>query len=276
MHPSKPRTCGAILTVLGLVLTLGPRMAWAEQKGKTKQNPRASSLEVEGEVVLASLMALGDGHLQKFADGFALLATRQEVLAADWALIKAPLQQFADLNVPAVVWFALPSGEYWTLDEGHIDEKLSSRAYFPRLLSGETVIGDLVVSTSTGKNVAIVAVPVMREKKVVGILGCSIYLDKVSEQIKREMALRQNMIFYSFDAQPLLALEWDQSLIFTRPQELGPEIDQVFRKMLTKEKGSITYRFRGKERTVIFQKSNVTKWWYAFGLVPEAKEEARR
>lgn len=276
MQPSTPRKCGAILAVLGLVLALSPQMAGAEQQGKVKKVPQASSFDVEGNVALASLMSLGDGHLKKFADGFALLATRQEVLAGDWAAIKAPLQQLADLNVPAVVWYALPSGEYWTLDEGHIDEKLSSRAYFPRLLAGKTVIGDLVVSTSTGKNVAIVAVPVMKDRKVVGVLGCSIYLDKLSEQIKHEMALQPNMIFYAFDTQPLLALVWDQGLIFSRPQDLGPEVDQAFQKMLTQEEGAITYRFRGKTRTVVFQKSQVTQWRYAFGLVKASKEEARR
>ncbi len=42
------------------------------------------------------------------------------------------------------------------------------------------------------------------------MLGCSVYLDKLSERIKGEMELPSNMIFYSFDATPLRALVWDE------------------------------------------------------------------
>jgi hypothetical protein len=222
---------------------------------------------VDGTVALASLIAISDGHLAKIADQFKILATRQEVIRGDWKKIKPLLAQVADRNVPALLWFAHPTGEYRTVQHDGVNVNLRSRPYFHRLLAGKTVIGDLVVSKSTGKNIAVVAIPVFQQGKVVGVLGASIYLDKLSERIKQEMALPPNMIFYSFDSRPLLALVWDQGLIFTEPKSLGEEVDKAFHDMVKREEGSITYRFRGKVRHVLFKKSPVTNWTYAIGLV---------
>jgi methyl-accepting chemotaxis protein len=229
--------------------------------------PQASNGAVDGRVALASLMTIGDGHLVKIADEFTLLATRDEVVTGDWDKIKGLLTDVAQQNVPGLMWFALPSGEYKTVEHDGVEGNLKSRPYFTRVLTGKRVIGELVVSKSTGKNVAVVAVPVLKEKEVVGVLGCSVYLDKLSDQIKEEMALPPGVIFYSFDSKPLMALDWDTRLILRKPGDLGPEVDKAFQEMLKKDQGTVTYTFRGKPRTVQFVKSPVTQWWYAIGVV---------
>ncbi|WP_243373832.1 cache domain-containing protein [Geotalea sp. SG265] len=228
---------------------------------------KGAELVVDARVALASLTTIGDGHLVKIADEFKLLATRDEVISADWDRIKALLTQVAEQNVPGMMWFAQPSGDYKTVEHDGVEGNLKSRPYFTRALAGKTVIGDLVVSKSTGKNVAVVAVPVLKDKDVVGVLGCSVYLDKLSEQVKEEMALPSNVIFYSFDSRPLMALDWDTRLILRDPGELGPEVDKAFKEMLKKDQGTVSYTFRGKPRTVVFKKSPVTDWWYAVGVV---------
>ncbi len=229
------------------------------------------SFPVDGQVALASLMTIGDGHLETMAASLKTLAESADAQSGDWARIKGPLAAAAEVNVPALLWFALPDGSYWNLEEGKAAGNLAARDYFPKVLAGEAVLGDLVVSTATGKSVAIVAVPVRRGGEVVGVLGSSIYLDQVSTRIEKEMGLDDTMIFYSFDDQPLLALEWDPSLIFQDPLDISPEIRRVFERMMQQDAGTITYPFRGKERTVIFRRSPVTGWWYALGLVPEGR-----
>jgi len=230
-------------------------------------NGNAEAFTVDGTVALASLITIGDGHLVKIADEFKTLAARDEVIAGDWQKTKELLKNVADRNVPALMWFALPSGDYWTVEKDRAEANLKSRPYFSRLLAGKTVIGDLVVSKTSEKNVAVVAVPVLKDKKVVGMLGASVFLDKLSGQIKQEMALPSNIIFFSFDAQPLMAIDWDEGLIFRDPRELGEEVDRAFREMLAKEKGSVSYSFRGKTRDILFEKSPVTNWWYGLGVV---------
>ncbi|WP_242345166.1 PDC sensor domain-containing protein [Anaeromyxobacter terrae] len=228
----------------------------------------AAAFKVDAKVGLAALVAIVDGHMQKMADSLQVLALSEQTRSADWGTIERQLGEVGKGNAAALNWFALPDGSYWSVQNGREKGNLSSRAYFPKALAGKTVVGDLVVSKATGKGVVIVAVPVKgRDGSVVGVLGASIYLDKLSARIREEMNLGDDLIFYTFDATPLLAIVWDPMLVFTNPKLLGPEVDKAFTEMLSKNEGVVRYTFREKQRTVVFRKSAVTGWWYAFGLV---------
>lgn len=231
--------------------------------------PEPQSFSVDGRIGLASLMALSDGHLQQIANDFQLLARSAEVRSTDWERIRAPLGAVEQLNVQALIWFALPDGSYWSVQEGRAAGNLSNRPYWPRLMAGQIVIGDLVASRATGKSSAIVAVPVLGEEDaIVGVLGSSVYLDSLSLRIKRELDLQPNEIFYSIDSTPIGALQDDPEKIFLDPLALGePELERAIRQMLTREEGVVNYRFRGKRRTVLYRKSHLSGWWYAFGHV---------
>lgn len=224
---------------------------------------------VEGRVALASFMAISDGHLQQIANHFRVLASSEEVRSADWVRVRGPLGAVEQVNVRALMWFALPDGSYWSVQAGQAAGNLSDRPYWPRLMAGQTVLGDLVASKATGKSSAIVAVPVRdAQGGILGVLGSSVYLDSLSLLIKREIDLQPDQIFWSIDATPIGALQDDPEQIFLDPYDLGePELENAVREMLTREEGVVNYRFRGKRRTVLYRKSHVSGWWYAFGHV---------
>lgn len=227
-----------------------------------------ATFTIDGKIALHSLMSISDAHLQKLADGLKILATTDAVRSANWERIRAPFSMIARMNVPAVYWFARPDGSYWTLDQGRINTKLSDREYFPRLLAGQTVIGQLVVSRSTNRNTAIVAVPVYDgNKTIVGALGCSIHLDSLSALVREEMGIMEDgLFFYSFDAEPLVGLHADPTIIFIEPMKLEDQgLRQAFTEMLAGKEGVVKYMFRGVQRTVLYSKSPVTGWWYGFG-----------
>lgn len=229
---------------------------------------------VSAEVALSSLIALGDGHLQKMADSLKLVALTEGARAASWTQLRGALAAAAKVNVDATMWFALPDGSYWTVEGGRATQNISNRPYFPRVLKGDVILGELVVSKSTGKSSGIVAVPIRSaEGKIIGALGASIHLDKLSARIDREMNLDDTMIFYSFDARPTLALVWDPSLIMADPHRLSKEVGAAFDEMRAKREGVQRYTYRGKQRTVLFRKSEVSSWWYAFGVIPEGREQ---
>lgn len=264
----KPQTKIIAWTVaLAVTTSLAVLVATPDFPAETQPGPRAP-IKVSGDVALSAFMTLGDGYLQKVADCFALFATTVEARSSTWDRIRAPLGAVAERNVSALVWFALPDGTYWSVQQGQSTGNLSDRAYFQRALAGETVIGPLVVSKATGRSAAIVAVPIRSETgTVTGVLGASVYLDELSQRLNDEMALEADTIFFTFDATPLLALEWDPSLIFSDPFSLGPEIRAAFEYMLSCSEGTVHYRFRNQWRTVIFRQSQLTGWWYALGVV---------
>ncbi|HSQ60797.1 MAG TPA: cache domain-containing protein [Acidobacteriota bacterium] len=225
---------------------------------------------VDGQVALHSFMALSDGHLQELADVLRLLAATEDVRSGQWERIREPLAGVSAITLPAVLWFAEPKGAYWTAHEGRATGNLSDRPYFSRVLGGATVIGDLVVSRSTNRNTAVVAVPVRRDGEVVvGVLGASVHLDSLGAIVRREMGgLEGGLLFFSIDAKPMGAIHSDPSMIFTEPMKLGDEaMRRAFLEILSRTEGVVTYAFRGAPRTMIYRKSPVTGWWYAVGVL---------
>lgn len=252
--------CG-VLSVLGLLALLG-----CGDRGPTEPQ----DFMVEGRVALASLTALSDGHLQQIVGHFEVLASSEAVLSADWERIRGPLGAVAQRNVPGLTWFALPDGSYWSVQAGKAAGNLTDRAYWPRLMAGHTVVGDLVASKATGRASAIVAVPVRGAASgaIIGVLGSSVNLDSLSLLIKREIDLQPDQIFFSVDSTPLGALQDDPLQIFLDPYAIDePDLERAIREMLASEAGVVNYVFRGKSRTVLYKKSAVSGWWYAFGHV---------
>ena len=85
-------------------------------------------------------------------------------------------------------------------------ENLRDRAYFPALMAGHEVAAELVVSKSTGKRSAIVAVPVRADGRVVGALGVSIAMEKVAARIKDGLGLPGQVMFYALDDRHVVRL----------------------------------------------------------------------
>lgn len=254
---------------LACLVALGGMSVADAQQPPPKASPASpnATVTVDGRVALASLISLGDGHLRKLADFLHVLAASDAARSGNWTRVRGPLADVAQRNVPATLWFALPDGSYWTVTGGRATETLATRAYFPKVIAGHTVIGDLVVSKSSGKSVAIVAVPVRDAGgTVIGALGSSVYLDSLSLRLAREMNLPDNVIFYSIDSQPIGALNRDVKLIFTEPLKLGPDLSRAIREIMASEEGVTSYEFLNTRRTVLFRKSALTGWRYALGL----------
>jgi hypothetical protein len=260
---------GLALGVTVVALTLGANAVRA-QEGTHVRHYAAQEITVDAEIALHSLISLGDGHLQKTADVLTLLAGTEAARSADWERVGGLLAESARLNVAGIHWFALPDGTYWSLEQGRMAAKLSDRPYFSVVLAGRTVIGDLIVSRTSNRNSAVVAVPVRgRDGSIVGVLGNSVDLERLSALVRQEMGgFPDGLFFFAIDAEPLGALHSDPTLIFTEPMKLGDEgMRSAFTQILANREGVVTYEFRGANRTVLYQRSPVTGWWYGFGVV---------
>ena len=249
----------AIVLVLPALLGLGCAADTTSEK---------EPITVDGSVALGALVALGDGHLKGIAEHLRMLARTADARSGDWERIRGPLGAAEELNDHTLLWFALPDGSYWSVQEGRADGNLSERPYWPRVMAGEAVIGDLVVSRATSKSSAIVAVPVRDATGgIVGVLGSSSYLGELSERIHRELNLQPRHIFYSLDATPVVGLHVDPETIFLHPFEEGDsQLEAAIREILSREEGTATYTFRGHQRTVLYRRSPFSGWWYAFGV----------
>lgn len=236
--------------------------------GDARAQTDGAGLTIDGRIGVSAAIALADGHIQSMVHSLELLAITEEVRSCNWERMLPLLTRLKEIQIPAVVFFALPDGSYYTVEKGKTDQNIKDRAYFPKVMAGERTIGDLVVSRSTGKNVMVAAVPVKSGGKVVGALGVSIHLDKLSELLARELQLPSNMVLYAIDGkQGTTALHSVTRLIFEEPAKLKSEtLRRAAKEMFSKNEGIVTYEFEGKRKKAYFKTSPLTGWRFALAV----------
>ena len=179
--------------------------------------------KIDAQVGVSALASLTDSHISTYITAYEALAISQEVQSGEWDQMKNLLAKVAP-EAEAALWYVLTDGSYYTVTEGKTDKNLLDRGYFSGLMAGEVVEGALVVSKSTGEKSAIVAVPIMNGTEVVGALGGSIFLDILSNTLRQELGLPNDMVFYAVDSENELALSSDTALILDEDPDLPDDV----------------------------------------------------
>lgn len=224
-----------------------------------------SPITLDPRITLNAYSALVDLQFEDTRNSLRVLAASENAKSADWRRIKGPLVTFAK-SAPnsAAIWFARPNGSYFTVAAGRTDQSLKDRSYFPVLMAGREVFGDLVVSKSTGKRSAIIAVPVQIGGRTVGALGVSMSMEKVAAFVDGKIRFPKQVMFYALDSHGEIVLHRESKLLFEFAAQLGsPTLTQSVREMLAKPEGAVRYEFQGEVRTALFKKSDATGWVYA-------------
>jgi len=225
---------------------------------------------IDIRVVLSAFSALADRHIEGMADALTVAARGQDVQSLEWERMKPVLAVVEERFGPANVWFARPDGSYFTVEKGLTGMSLKDRPYFPRVMAGETSVGELVVSRATGGNTVIVAVPVMKDGQTVGALGASLYLDKLALQLKKTAPLPDGMVFYALDGKGQIALHTQEGRIFQEAAQLGsPTLTEAVRQMLATPEGVVAYEFEGAHQKAIYHTSALTGWKFAIRFPAE-------
>jgi hypothetical protein len=171
------------------------------------------SLDAKLEMGVAGIAALADSHIKISLTMLEVLAATKEVQSGDWETMLPILTKADEVMVPGVRWFSLPDGSYHVVGMGKTDKNIADRAYFSVVMSGENTYSELVVSRSTGEKVLVVAVPVIREGVVIGVLGISVFLEDLSGMISEQLNLSEDMVFYAVNAENQVALHTDKEMI---------------------------------------------------------------
>lgn len=213
-------------------------------------------------------MALGDSRLSGIATSLEVLAMTSEAKSGDWERIRPLLAGLEERSPPARFWYALPDGSYYTTVDNLTTGNLASRSYFPGVLAGNTSLGSIVVSLSTGRTTGIVAVPIFGEENTVtGVLGASVYLDSLSADLSRDLPLPGTTYFIAFDSDGFTALHSRIEQIGRQATVQGTpgEIEAV-RTIMATEEGQVTFTSGGVQQTITFRTSPLTGWKYGIGV----------
>lgn len=250
-HPV--RGAALVVTAFTLLLTLS--------LGCFKESPAN-----DRAVAVSAVTALVDSHVQSMAGALQALAQTGDVKSGNWDTMKDPLSKLSQGQVPAAIWYALPDGSYYTVEQGKTDQNISDRPYFPKVMAGNMAIGDLVVSKSTGKKSVVAVAPVKSGGKVTGAVGASMYLDTLSQTIASELQLPEGMTFYAVAPSGDMALHPDASKIMTKAADFNSKsFSDAVSNMLAKKSGDATYDLDGSSYSVQFRTSSLTGWCVVLG-----------
>jgi hypothetical protein len=222
------------------------------------------SSEADARSLLSAFVSYTDLRMTSVQQSLEILASTSEAKSAKWQKMKPLLSGYERSDGDLIVWFVRPDGGYYTVDRGLMDMKLSDRSYFPRLISGRQVMGELVVSKSTGLRSAVIAVPVTQGGKVVGAIGASLFLDKLSDEIGSALALRADAAFFSVAPDGLTTLHKKTDRHFLDPRELGSEsLKKATNEMLANPAGETSYEFDDVTKKAVYRTSPLTQWKFA-------------
>jgi hypothetical protein len=226
-------------------------------------------VKVDAESVLSAFAAYTDLRMSAVQQSIEILAITDEARSLKWERMRELLSAYQESTGGLVVWFVLPDGTYYTVEKGLMGVKLADREYFAPLMSGQRVLGALVVSKSTGQRSAVIAVPMMEEGKVVGAIGVSLFLDKLSEQVGTALALPAYASFFALAPNGLTTLHRQAEREFLDPRELGSDtLKKAANEMLARFAGETTYEFDKVTKRAIYRTSPLTHWKFAIAFGP--------
>jgi len=222
------------------------------------------SSEADARSMLSAFVSYTDLRMSSVQQSLEILASTSEAKSAKWQKMKPLLSGYERSDGDLIVWFVRPDGGYYTVDRGLMDVNLSDRSYFPKLISGQQVMGELVVSKSTGLRSAVIAVPVKQGGKVVGAIGASLFLDKLSDDVASALALGADASFFSLSPNGLTTLHGRTERHFLDPRELGSEsLRKAANEMLANPGGETTYEFDDVTKKAVYRTSPLTQWKFA-------------
>ena len=171
-------------------------MLWMPTPGVAQSSAgMAAPAEANANSLLSAFMSYTDLRMRSVQQSLEILAATSEARSDNWSNMKDLLKGYQESDAGFIVWYARPDGTYYTADQGLMDESLKDRSYFPDLMAGNKITGALVISKATEQRSTIIAVPVMVDGKVVGAVGVSLFLDKLSGQINAALDLRPGVAF---------------------------------------------------------------------------------
>jgi hypothetical protein len=221
----------------------------------------ASASAKEAQILLSAFMAFTDLRIRSIQRSLEILASTTEAKSGEWRNMKGLLSSYQKSDEGLIVWFARTDGSYYTVDKDLVKATLRDRSYFPDLMAGRKITAALVVSKSTGRRSAVIAVPFKKNGKIAGAIGASLFLDRLSEQINATLEFPTNVSFFAMAPNGLTTLHTKTDRHFLDPREMGSApLKRAAIEMLSTNSGRTSYTFDNVLKNVTYRTSPLTQW----------------
>lgn len=197
------------MSKLGIVCVVGMLLAVGSIGGGAQED-----FSLSAEFGVRAIAELAETQLRGLIDAMHVMTATANLRTGDWDQMEGLLAQFEESELSYDAWFLQTDGSYYKVGTGLASANLSDRAYFARVMVGETTLGDLVVSRSTGLKSMVLTAPIINGPSVIGALGVTLYLDGFSALLIDQLQLSDGMGFYAYDeADSVICVHADPHLL---------------------------------------------------------------
>jgi len=154
-------------------------------------------------------------------------------------------------------------------DQRAVGLDLAAREYFKAAIAGQVNIGMATASKITGKPVTPIAVPVVSEGKVVGVLSLILNIDFLNEIITQEKVGKAGYAFV-IDSQGTTIAHPDAARILKDNLLQIPTLTSLGKDMIAGKSGVNRYTYQGAAKTVGYAPVKSTGWSVAL-TIPDSE-----
>lgn len=134
---------------------------------------------------------------------------------------------------------------------------VSDREYFKQAIAkGEQALSDEIISKSTGEPVFVIASPIKKDGKIIGIIGTSVQLKSMSEKITDPVKVGKSGYAFALNKYGDNIAYPDKSKLFKLNAKSFPTIQNI----LDQKNGVLFYEFGGVEKICVFKEENEKGW----------------
>jgi hypothetical protein len=194
-----------------------------------------------GREALALLIAKADTRLTGTADMLRLLAGTSDIKSGEMDRIQPVLENLENDGKTTTFAFISPDGN-WYLSKDAMPRKHSGiRPYQDLLLSGTPITGVLITDPVTGREAAVVAIPVMSGDTVVGAIEGMIDLGAFSESLVSDISLAGTAYFAAFTEDGIVTLHSHQEKIGVVSPSGTDTFSEAIRMIVSGEAGEVGF-----------------------------------
>jgi ABC-type amino acid transport substrate-binding protein len=217
--------------------------------------PAPAAGEVPVRTMLSALSSLVGTRMHGISAALESLALSSDIRSGDWEKVRPLLVRLESDYPEARFWYARPDGSYYTTVDNLTSTNIRDRPYFPVVLAKQTSIGTIVLSKTTGKYSAVIAVPVISGGNVTNILGASVYCDSLKEALVRSLPLPDGYFFFVLDNGGNTVIDSLSDGTFSMADDRA-----ALAYLMDHDEGEVSYRFEGASYRAAFTTEGVTGW----------------
>ncbi|MCQ1537890.1 transporter substrate-binding domain-containing protein [Methanocalculus taiwanensis] len=215
-----------------------------------------------GKEALALLISKGDTRLTGTADTLRLLAGTSDLISGEMDRIQPVLANLKSNDETTTFSFISTDGNWYLSSDAIPRQDAGVRPYLATLLSGTPVTGVVITDPVTGREAAVVAVPVRSGDTVIGAVEALIDLTSLSRSLTTDLSLTGTAYFSALTGDGVVALHTHSEKIGVVSPAGTDTFSEAIRTVISEEEGEVGFYEDGIYHQAAFKASKISGWRY--------------